>query len=116
MLGYGEFIWVKVGECVLFYVFNGSVIEICSLVLLGYMFKVIVLDGNFVLYFVEVFFLWIGIVECISVFVEMMYLGIWVLGDLVDDDCMCGMGIVVEYVGYCGKFFWMKFKLFVWDY
>jgi len=42
--------------------------------------------------------------------------GIWVMGDLEDDDRKNGMGIVVEYSGQQGKPQWQKPKSFRWDY
>ena len=42
--------------------------------------------------------------------------GVWVLGDLADDDRRHGMGIVVEYAGRKGKPQWVKPKPFRWDY
>ena len=46
MLGHGEPIRVKQGECVLFHILNGSATEIRSLALPGHLFHVIALDGN----------------------------------------------------------------------
>ena len=42
--------------------------------------------------------------------------GVWVMGDLADDDRGHGMGIVVEYAGQKGKPQWVKPKPFRWDY
>ena len=42
--------------------------------------------------------------------------GVWILGDLADDDRSHGMGIVVEYAGQHGKPLWAKPKPFHWDY
>ena len=42
--------------------------------------------------------------------------GVWVMGDLADDDRRHGMGIVVEYAGQKGKPQWIKPKPFRWDY
>jgi FtsP/CotA-like multicopper oxidase with cupredoxin domain len=46
----------------------------------------------------------------------MKHPGIWVLGDLADDDRRRGMGIVVEYAGRKGKPQWVKPRPFRWDY
>jgi FtsP/CotA-like multicopper oxidase with cupredoxin domain len=46
----------------------------------------------------------------------MNYPGVFVLGDLSDDDRPHGMGIVVEYAGHNGKPRWAKPKPFRWDY
>jgi FtsP/CotA-like multicopper oxidase with cupredoxin domain len=42
--------------------------------------------------------------------------GVWILGDLADDDRRHGMGIVVEYAGRSGKPQWIAPPLFKWDY
>jgi FtsP/CotA-like multicopper oxidase with cupredoxin domain len=42
--------------------------------------------------------------------------GIWVMGDLADDDRSHGMGIVVEYAGHKGKPVWTPAKPFHWNY
>src|ERR1700722_1231661 len=42
--------------------------------------------------------------------------GVWVLGDLADDDRGRGMGIVIEYAGRTGKPQWVKPKPMLWDY
>jgi hypothetical protein len=42
--------------------------------------------------------------------------GVWVLGDLADDDRGHGMGIVVEYAGHGGKPQWTAPKAFRWNY
>ena len=46
--------------------------------------------------------LWLGTAERISAIVEMKHPGVWVMGDLADDDRNHGMGIVVEYAGRNG--------------
>ena len=52
----------------------------------------------------------------ISAVVEMNHPGVWVMGDLADDDRHNGMGIVVEYAGYGGKAQWIPPKPFKWNY
>jgi FtsP/CotA-like multicopper oxidase with cupredoxin domain len=42
--------------------------------------------------------------------------GIWVMGDLSDDDRERGMGIIVEYSNMTGKPHWAKPKASRWDY
>jgi FtsP/CotA-like multicopper oxidase with cupredoxin domain len=64
----------------------------------------------------EVPVLWLGTAERISAIVEMKRPGVWVMGDLADDDREHGMGIVVEYAGQHGKPRWEKAKPFTWDY
>src|SRR5262249_8684218 len=96
-LGSGEPVRVKQGERILFHVLNGSAGKIRSLALPGHIFRVVALDGNPVTTPAEVPVLWLGTAERISAIVEMNHPGIWVMGDLADDDRKRGMGIVVEY-------------------
>jgi FtsP/CotA-like multicopper oxidase with cupredoxin domain len=116
MLGHAEPIRVRPGERVLFHILNGSATEIRSLALPGHRFKVIALDGNPVPTPATVPVLWIGTAERISAIVEMNHPGVWVMGDLADDDRSHGMGIVVEYAGRRGKPQWAKPPPFRWDY
>lgn len=116
MLGHGEPVRVKQGERVLFHVLNGSATEIRSLALPGHSFKVMALDGNPVPTPAEVPVLWLGTAERISATVEMNHPGVWILGDLADDDRGHGMGIVVEYAGHKGKPVWTPPKPFHWSY
>ncbi len=115
-LGFGEPVRVKRGERVLFHVLNGSATEIRSLALPGHRFKVVALDGNPVPRPAEVPVLWIGTAERVSAIIEMNYPGVWVLGDLDDDDRGRGMGIVVEYGGSKGKPVWRAPAPARWDY
>jgi FtsP/CotA-like multicopper oxidase with cupredoxin domain len=116
MLGHGEPVRVKQGERVLFHVLNGSATEIRSLALPGHTFKVVALDGNAVPVSAEVPVLWLGTAERISAIVEMNHPGVWIMGDLADDDRGHGMGIVVEYAGAKGKPMWTPPKPFHWNY
>ncbi|MGH7034136.1 MAG: multicopper oxidase domain-containing protein, partial [Stellaceae bacterium] len=116
MLGHGEPIRVKQGERVLFHVLNASATEIRSLALPGHAFHVVALDGNPVPTPATVPVLWLGTAERISAIVDMKRPGVWVMGDLADDDRRRGMGIVVEYAGHSGKPQWAKPKPFLWDY
>lgn len=116
MLGQGEPIRVRQGERVLFHVLNASAGEIRSLALPGHVFRIVALDGNPVPRPADVPVLWLGTAERISAIVEMNRAGVWVLGDLSDDDRGHGMGIVVEYAGAKGKPQWSKPKPFKWDY
>ncbi len=115
MLGHGEPVRVKQGERVLFHVLNGSATEIRSLALPGHSFKVVALDGNAVPTSAEVPVLWLGTAERISAIVEMNHPGVWIMGDLADDDRGHGMGIVVEYAGHKGKPVWTPPKPFHWE-
>ena len=116
MLGHGEPIRVKQGERVLFHVLNASATEIRSLALPGHSFKIVALDGNPVPTQAEVPLLWLGTAERISALVEMKHPGVWVMGDLADDDRRHGMGIVIEYAGAKGKPQWVAPKPFKWNY
>jgi FtsP/CotA-like multicopper oxidase with cupredoxin domain len=116
MLGHGEPIRVKRGERVLFHILNGSATEIRSLALPGHTFEVIALDGNPVPNPVHVPVLWLGTAERISAIVEMNHPGVWIMGDLADDDRRHGMGIVVEYANRSGKAQWIAPPPFRWSY
>jgi FtsP/CotA-like multicopper oxidase with cupredoxin domain len=116
MLGHGEPIRVKQGERVLFHILNGSATEIRSLALPGHSFEVVALDGNPVPNPAKVPVLWLGTAERISAIVEMNHPGVWILGDLADDDRHHGMGIVVEYAGRSGKAQWLAPPPFKWKY
>ncbi len=116
MLGHGEPIKVKQGERVLFHILNGSATEIRSLALPGHSFEVVALDGNPVPHPTSVPALWLGTAERISAIVHMTHPGVWILGDLADDDRRHGMGIVVEYAGRTGKAQWIAPPSFKWNY
>jgi FtsP/CotA-like multicopper oxidase with cupredoxin domain len=116
MLGKGDPIRVKQGERVLFHVLNAGAGEIRSLALPGHVFRVVALDGNPVPTPANVPVLWLGTAERISAIVEMNHPGVWVMGDLADDDRGHGMGIVVEYANAKGNPRWIKPKPFKWDY
>jgi FtsP/CotA-like multicopper oxidase with cupredoxin domain len=116
MLGHGEPLKVKQGERVLFHIVNASATEIRSVGLPGHMFRIVALDGNPVPTPAAVPVIWLGTAERVSALVEMNHPGVWIMGDLADDDRGHGMGIVVEYAGASGKPKWMKPKPFRWDY
>jgi FtsP/CotA-like multicopper oxidase with cupredoxin domain len=107
MLGHGEPIRVKHGERVLFHILNGSATEIRSLALSGHSFQVVALDGNPVPNPAQVSVLWLGTAERISAIVDMNHPGVWIIGDLADDDRRHGMGSVVEYAGRGGQAKWI---------
>jgi FtsP/CotA-like multicopper oxidase with cupredoxin domain len=116
MLGHQDPIRVKAGEHVLFHVLNGSATEIRSLALPGHTFRVMGLDGNLVPSPAAVPVLWLGPGERVSAIVQMNHPGVWILGDLADDDRRHGMGIVVEYAGRAGKPQWAAPPRSLWDY
>ncbi|MGW3174324.1 hypothetical protein [Streptomyces sp. NPDC001153] len=102
-LGHGRPIRVRTGQRVPFHVLNASATEIRSLALPGHTFTVVGLDGNPVPRRASVPVLWIGTAERVSALVEMNHPGVWVLGDLSDDDRNAGMGTAVEYAGRGGS-------------
>jgi FtsP/CotA-like multicopper oxidase with cupredoxin domain len=104
------------GQRVLLHVLNGSATEIRSLAMAGHRFRVIALDGNPVPTQAAVPVLWIGTAERVSAIVDMNHPGVFVLGDLADDDRGHGMGIVIEYSGAHGKPHWQKPPALKWDY
>jgi FtsP/CotA-like multicopper oxidase with cupredoxin domain len=116
MLGHGDPIRVQPGQRVLLHVLNGSATETRSLALPGHTFTVIALDGNPVPNPAPVPVLWLGAAERISALVTMTNPGVWVLGDLSDDDRGHGMGVVVEYAGRGGDPQWAAPPPFKWDY
>jgi FtsP/CotA-like multicopper oxidase with cupredoxin domain len=115
-LGHGDPIRVKIGDRILLHVLNGSATENRSLALPGHSFTVVALDGNRVSKPVAVPVLWLGAAERISAIVELSSPGVWILGDLSDDDRRAGMGIVVEYAGRTGEPQWAPPPPFHWDY
>jgi FtsP/CotA-like multicopper oxidase with cupredoxin domain len=115
-LGTGDPIRVKHGERVLFHVLNGSATEIRSLALPGHTFQIVGLDGNPVPNPSQVPVLWLGTAERISAIVSMNHPGVWILGDLSDDDRGNGMGIVIEYAGRKGQPEWVAPRPFRWNY
>jgi FtsP/CotA-like multicopper oxidase with cupredoxin domain len=58
----------------------------------------------------------VGTAERVSAIVEMKTPGIWVMGDLMDEDREKGMGIVVEYAGATGTPRWAAPAPFRWNY
>lgn len=116
MLGHGDPIRVRTNQRVLLHVLNGSATENRSLALPGHTFTVIALDGNPVPNPAAVPVLWLGAGERVSAIVSMTSPGVWVLGDLSDDDRTHGMGVVVEYAGRGGDPQWAPPPAFTWDY
>jgi len=116
MLHYGEPIRVKAGERVLFHILNGSATEIRSLALPGHSFNIVAMDGNPIPNPVTVPVLWLGTAERISAIVEMNHPGVWIMGDLADDDRHHGMGIVVEYANRTGRAQWIAPLRSRWNY
>jgi FtsP/CotA-like multicopper oxidase with cupredoxin domain len=116
MLGHGEPVRVNTGDRVLFHVLNASATESRCLGLPGHVFEVIALDGNHVPNPTKVTTLQVGPAERVSAIVEMNHPGVWVLGDLADEDRERGMGTVVEYAGRTGEPKWSRPTSLSWDY
>ncbi|WP_297601550.1 multicopper oxidase domain-containing protein [Mycobacterium sp.] len=116
MLGHGDPIRVRTGQLVLLHALNGSATETRSLALPGHTFTVVALDGNPVPTRAAAPVLWLGAGERVSALVNMTHPGVWVLGDLSDDDRGRGMGVVVEYAGRGGDPQWVEPAPFRWDY
>jgi len=76
----------------------------------------VALDGNPVPAPVHVPVLWLGTAERVSAIVEMNHPGVWIMGDLADDDRHHGMGIVVEYARHPGKPLWIPPPPHRWNY
>jgi FtsP/CotA-like multicopper oxidase with cupredoxin domain len=116
MLGHGEPVRVNTGDRVLFHVLNASASESRCLGLPGHTFQVIALDGNRVPSPMGVTTLHVGPGERVSAIVEMNHPGVWILGDLADEDRERGMGTVVEYSGRTGEPRWSRPTSVSWDY
>ena len=116
MLGHGEPVRVKPKDRILFHVLNGSATEIRSLALPGHSFRILALDGNALPAPRISPVLWLGTGERISAIVEMNNPGIWIMGDLSDDDRRHGMGIVVEYANQKGSAAWLAPPRVRWNY
>jgi len=116
LLGAGEPLRIKAGERVLFHVLNASAGEIRSLALPGHVFRVVALDGNPVPTQAEVPVLWLGTAERICAIVHMNHPGVWIMGDIDDEDRRRGMGLIVEYAGRKHSPQWVKPAPFRWNY
>jgi len=116
MLGHGEPIRVKQNQRVLFHILNGSATEIRSLALPGHSFRILALDGNPLPAPRISPVLWLGTAERISAIVEMNNPGVWIMGDLDDEDRRHGMGIVVEYANQKGSAAWLAPSRVRWNY
>jgi FtsP/CotA-like multicopper oxidase with cupredoxin domain len=101
---------------VLFRIVNASATLEHVLALPGHMFRVIALDGNPVPTPGYVPVLDIGPGERVDAIVEMNRPGVWILGEVRNEQRAAGMGIVVEYADQTGPPRWTAAPPFVWDY
>jgi FtsP/CotA-like multicopper oxidase with cupredoxin domain len=116
MLGHGEPVRVRARERVLFHVLNASATETRTLALPGHVFGVTALDGSPAPTPARVSTLRLSPAERVSAIVEMNQPGVWILGELADEDRNRGMGIVVEYAGRAGAPAWLAQAATEWDY
>ena len=115
-LGHGEPVRVRQGQRVLFRLLNASATENVRLALPGHRFTVIALDGNRVPSPQSVDVLFLAPAERADVVVEMNRPGVWILGDVSDDERRKGLGIVVEYADQRGEPQWTAPPNSDWDY
>ncbi|MDR3699283.1 MAG: multicopper oxidase domain-containing protein [Candidatus Sulfopaludibacter sp.] len=115
-LGAGEPVRVREGQRVLFRMVNASATLVHRLALPGHKFVVTALDGNGVPNPAPVNVLELAPGERIDAVVEMNQPGIAILGEVNDQVCKLGMGIVVEYAGRTGDPQWTAPPDEHWDY
>jgi FtsP/CotA-like multicopper oxidase with cupredoxin domain len=116
MLGYGDPVRVRQGQRVLFRLLNASATENVTLAFAGHRFSVVALDGNPVPAPQEVDTLFLAPAERADVIVEMNRPGVWVLGEVKDEDRKMGLGVVVEYANHRGEPQWVAPPTTTWDY
>lgn len=116
MLGSGEPIRVRPAERVLFRILNASATLHHRLALPGHLFTVTALDGNAVATPQQVPVVDLGPGERVDAIVEMNRPGVWILGELRDQQRAAGMGVAVEYAGAQGPPVWQPAANFVWSY
>ena len=115
MLGAGEPIRVRQSQRVLFRIVNASATLPHRLALPGHLFQVIALDGNPAPTSRAVSVVELGPGERVDAVVAMNRPGVWILGDLLDEQRAGGLGIVVEYAGQPGPPRWER-AASVWSY
>jgi hypothetical protein len=107
---------VAEGQRVLFRLLNASPTENITLALSGHRFSVIALDGNPVPSRQAVDTLFLAPAERADVIVEMNRPGVWILGEVKDEDRKMGLGVVVEYANHRGEPRWVAPPISAWDY
>jgi FtsP/CotA-like multicopper oxidase with cupredoxin domain len=115
-LGHGEPVRVREGQRVLFRLLNASPTENITLALAGHRFSVIALDGNPVPLRQDVDALFLAPAERADAIVEMNRPGVWILGEIKDEDRNMGLGVVVEYANHGGEPQWLTPPISTWDY
>jgi FtsP/CotA-like multicopper oxidase with cupredoxin domain len=116
MLGFGEPVRVKEGQCVLMHVLNSSPTEVHWIAMAGHRFQVVALDGNAVPQPQTVEMLRLAPAERVSAVVEMKAPGKWVLGEVRKHIQSAGMGVVIEYAGAGGNAVWTQPEKLLWSY
>jgi FtsP/CotA-like multicopper oxidase with cupredoxin domain len=116
MLGHGEPVRVRAGQRVLFRLLNASPTENVRLALAGHRFNVVALDGNPVPSPRELDVVFLTPAERADVIVEMNRPGVWILGDISEEQRKKGLGTVVEYAGASGEPQWLAPTSSDWDY
>ncbi len=115
-LGHGEPVRVREGERVLFRLLNASATENIKLALPGHRFMVLTLDGNPVPTPTTVDVLYLAPAERADVIVEMNRPGVWIMGEVDDDNRKMGLSIVIEYANQRGEPQWSEPPKATWDY
>ena len=116
MLGAGEPIRVRRSQRALFRIVNASATVQHRLALPGHAFQVLALDGNALSQRRTVPVIDVGPGERVDAMVEMDNPGVWILGEVRDDQRNGGMGIIVEYRDMQGLPRWQPPPPFTWDY
>jgi FtsP/CotA-like multicopper oxidase with cupredoxin domain len=116
MLGHGAPVRVREGQRVLFRLLNASATENVTLALTGHRMTVVALDGNPVPAQRTLDSVFLAPAERADVIVEMNRPGVWILGNVKDDDRKIGLGTVVEYAGQSGEPQWQAPANSAWDY
>lgn len=115
-LGAGEPVRVRQGQRALLRIVNASATMAHRLALTGHRFQVLALDGNPIVRPRLVPVLELGPGERVDAIVEMNNPGVWVLGEVLDQQRNAGLGLVFEYAGQSGAPRWLAAVPQRWDY
>jgi len=116
MMGFGEPLRVRQGQCILLHILNSSATEVHWIALAGHTLRVVALDGNAVPTQQTVPMLRLAPAERVCALVEMNNPGVWVLGEVRKHVQAAGMAIVVEYAGQAGPPQWQQPAALIWNY